>query len=85
MKKFTITENGTFELPFRDFDRASFFLVGSLGGGATVELLCFDIPFHLFDQTIPQIISMGRGAPLKIRITGATTFVDTEMVAYEVK
>lgn len=85
MKKFTITENGTFDLPFGDYDRASFFLAGALGAGATVELLCYDIPFHLFDQAIPQIISMGRGAPLKIRITGATTFVGTEMVAFEVK
>ncbi|CAM0015602.1 hypothetical protein VPHD239_0106 [Vibrio phage D239] len=85
MKTFNITENGTFDLPFTDYDRASLYLVGSLGGGAVVEFLIFGSVIHTVDPSNPIILSMGKGAPVQVRITGATTFTDTKIAAYEVR
>lgn len=84
MKQFTITENGTFPLNFRDYDRAAVYLVGSLGGG-TAELVMFGTVIHILDPTVPVLVSMGRGAPLEVRITGATTFINTKVVGIEVR
>jgi len=85
MKKFEIKSNGTFRLSFGDLDRASFYLVGYLGEDATVELLCYGEAFHTMEKVDPVIVTMGRGAPLEVRITGATEFTDSRLIAHEVR
>lgn len=85
MKRFTITQNGTFALPFTDYDRAAMYLVGNLGVTAVVEFLMHGSVIHTLDPNNPVRVSMGRGAPLYVRVTGADTFVETSIEAYEVR
>ncbi|CAM0002355.1 hypothetical protein VPHD318_0109 [Vibrio phage D318] len=40
---------------------------------------------HTLDPNNPVRVSMGRGAPLHVRVTGADTFVETSIEAYEVR